>query len=57
MTDEDLPGDLPAEESTPLQKSRWSVVWQSLSQAGLAEAAFLAGCLGYARVLSPGTDR
>jgi murein DD-endopeptidase MepM/ murein hydrolase activator NlpD len=43
MTNEDLPGDLPAEESTPLQKSRWFVVWQSLSQAGLAETAFRLG--------------
>jgi murein DD-endopeptidase MepM/ murein hydrolase activator NlpD len=43
MTEDDLPGDLSAEESTPLQKSRWVVVWQGLSQAGLAETAFRLG--------------
>jgi murein DD-endopeptidase MepM/ murein hydrolase activator NlpD len=43
MTDDDLPGDLPAEESTPLQKSRWFILWQSLSQAGLAETALRLG--------------
>lgn len=43
MTNEDLPGDLPAEESTPLQKSRWFMLWQSLSQAGLAETALRLG--------------
>ena len=43
MTDEDLPGDLPAEESTPLQKNRWFMVWQGLSQAGLAETVLRVG--------------
>ncbi len=43
MTDDDLPGDLPTEESTPLQKSRWFILWQSLSQAGLAETALRLG--------------
>ena len=43
MTDEDLPGDISAVESNPLQKSRWYQLWQGLSQAGLAETALRLG--------------
>ena len=40
MTDDEFPGDSLAGENETLPKSRWAEIWQSLSQAGLAETAF-----------------